>query len=75
MSSNIKEATVVRLKSGGPRMTVSKVKPWNGVMTADCDWFEGGKQTYGSFPVASLTVVDETPSSAPTTQETGWNWS
>jgi uncharacterized protein YodC (DUF2158 family) len=61
MSPDINAGDVVQLKSGGPRMTVSKVKEWNGAMTADCDWFEGNNATYGSFPVSSLKVVEEAP--------------
>jgi hypothetical protein len=34
MSDQITAGSIVELKSGGPKMTVSEVKSWNGVMTA-----------------------------------------
>lgn len=52
---------VVQLKSGGPKMTISKLFEFQGHMEAGCDWFEGTKQQSGSFPVTSLKHFDETP--------------
>jgi uncharacterized protein YodC (DUF2158 family) len=55
--SDIKAGDVVQLKSGGPKMTVSKVyQDTKGIPTARCDWFDGSIQTWGSFPVQSLKV-------------------
>jgi uncharacterized protein YodC (DUF2158 family) len=59
MADQITVGTVVELKSGGPDMTVSEVKSWNGVTTAWCDWFEGKDKKTGSFPVTSLKAVTE----------------
>jgi uncharacterized protein YodC (DUF2158 family) len=45
----------VRLKTGGPDMTVAQV--WNNavrVLTARCVWFEGSERKEGSFPAAGL---------------------
>jgi uncharacterized protein YodC (DUF2158 family) len=53
--SEIKAGDVVQLKSGGPKMTVSKVyQNTHGVPAARCEWFEGTKPTWGSFPIQSL---------------------
>jgi uncharacterized protein YodC (DUF2158 family) len=40
-------------------MTVSKLREWQGRTEANCDWFDGTKMQYGSFPVTSLKVVEE----------------
>ena len=74
MSADIKAGDVVRLKSGGPKMTVSKVEQRNGAMRVDCDWFEGTKATYGTFPASSLDVVAEMEASRPAVR-TGTPWS
>lgn len=53
--NGIKEGDVVQLKSGGPNMTVSKIhQNTKGAAVATCDWFEGKKPMYGTFPVTSL---------------------
>jgi uncharacterized protein YodC (DUF2158 family) len=57
--AEIKAGDIVQLKSGGPRMTVSKIyNDGDGVMRARCDWFEDNKPQYGSFPVLSLKHVE-----------------
>jgi uncharacterized protein YodC (DUF2158 family) len=61
MSDQITAGSVVELKSGGPHMTVSEVKSWNGIMTAFCDWFDGSTSKSNGFPVASLKLVAEKP--------------
>jgi uncharacterized protein YodC (DUF2158 family) len=61
MSVDIIAGETVQLKSGGPRMTVSEVKTWNGVFTAWCDWFEGNKKMSASFPVTSLRCRGDAP--------------
>lgn len=46
----LKPGDVVRLKSGGPKMTVDQLdgaRIW-------CDWFEGSKKFSDSFPSTSL---------------------
>lgn len=42
---------VVRLKSGGPKMTVDDVFQEGNMR---CQWFAGSKLEYGVFPAASL---------------------
>lgn len=59
MSDQLKAGDVVQLKSGGPHMTVSKLREWQGRTEANCDWFEGTTAKYGSFPLTSLKIVTE----------------
>ena len=47
---------VVRLKSGGPDMTVRST-PSEHNSTYGCQWFAGKKLESGSFPEASLEKV------------------
>ena len=48
----------VKLKSGGPHMTVTQVgNGVTGVPTVRCTWFEGNEQKTGGFPAAGLQVV------------------
>jgi uncharacterized protein YodC (DUF2158 family) len=61
MAEQFKAGDVVQLKSGGPKMTVSKLREWQGQTEADCDWFEGTKMQSGSFPLASLKFPDAPP--------------
>lgn len=55
--------TIVKLKSGGPDMTVEEIcvhydtKEPNG--NVDCQWFAGKKLEKGRFPVDSLELVPE----------------
>jgi uncharacterized protein YodC (DUF2158 family) len=58
MTNDIKAGDVVQLNSGGPRMTVTEVKNWNGKMTAYCSWFVNEKNHSDSFPVSSLKTAD-----------------
>ena len=67
MSKNqdMQVGTIVKLKSGGPDMTVEEVvvaystqKPTGDV---DCQWFAGKKLEKGRFPVASLELVNPDP--------------
>jgi len=60
--AQIKAGDVVRLKSGGPRMTVSKVDilAFGGTeLTAWCDWFEGNKKCNGTFHLHSLEIDEK----------------
>lgn len=57
--NNIEVGSKVRLKSGGPLMTVRKIKEWQGQMEATCDWFDGNKPIYGTFPLSSLKLEEE----------------
>lgn len=62
MEVAIKVGDVVRLKSGGPAMTVTNVGEahMSGVMSVWCAWFDQkqSKQT-GTFPVASVEKEEE----------------
>ncbi|PYE89603.1 DUF2158 domain-containing protein [Phyllobacterium leguminum] len=65
MAEEIKVGSVVRLKSGGPHMTVSSVgKPtYSDTMSAWCDWFVQDKAPWkkdqGVFPLTSLTLIEQ----------------
>jgi uncharacterized protein YodC (DUF2158 family) len=49
---------MVKLKSGGPHMTIEHLwKNAHGVLTARCAWFDGTENKTGSFPVAGLEAV------------------
>lgn len=45
---------VVKLKSGGPDMTVKHVIPGDANTIYDCQWFAGKKLEAGRFPTDSL---------------------
>lgn len=47
---------IVKLKSGGPDMTVRTV-PHSGSDYYDCQWFAGKKLELGRFPFDSLEQV------------------
>lgn len=55
MSEQIKAGDAVRLKSGGPVMTVDWVSGELGTPTAGCSWFDtANKNHFERFPVTSL---------------------
>lgn len=65
--SDIKVGDVVRLKSGGPNMTVSqidKVYDTDEHLSAWCSWFEGTKAMEKTFSV--VVLMKAPPPSAPT---------
>lgn len=45
---------VVRLKSGGPKMTVTQIGERLGAPTVWCSWFDGTKKLDGDFPPSAL---------------------
>ncbi|QNQ64319.1 DUF2158 domain-containing protein [Brucella sp. 6810] len=63
MSAEIKIGSTVRLKSGGPKMTVSSIDKQMGEdrLSAWCDWFIEEKGAYkkesGVFPLTSLEIA------------------
>jgi uncharacterized protein YodC (DUF2158 family) len=63
MAISLKPGTVVRLKSGGPPMTVigEKMLPLGagGSGRVDCEWFEKNKPMRGDFAETSLEVDDD----------------
>lgn len=57
-SDQIQKGSVVRLKSGGPKMTIT-MKSWGGGFV--CQWFEGAEVRLNAFPAEALVVLpDET---------------
>jgi uncharacterized protein YodC (DUF2158 family) len=54
----IKAGDTVRVKSGGPLMTVSSVEDEYGIMTAYCSWFTGARSEKDKFPVTVLVHVN-----------------
>jgi uncharacterized protein YodC (DUF2158 family) len=48
---------VVRLKSGGPAMTVVLVGSNDGVPEVICVWFAGSKTEQGTFPAAAVEAT------------------
>ena len=47
---------VVQLKSGGPKMTVTRINEEQHITTA---WFAGSKKESGVFPVEAILIVTE----------------
>ena len=54
MEKPITAGMTVKLKSGGPPMTVIEVLDDRGVPTTHCVWFEDAKRCEGNFPSAGL---------------------
>jgi uncharacterized protein YodC (DUF2158 family) len=67
VAENLKAGDVVRLKSGGPTMTVESVGELHGAPTVWCTWFgEQHKMERGDFPLDSLTPAsDQIPKTGP----------
>lgn len=55
--AELKEGTVVQLKSGGPRMTCKNSPKEDGEV--HCQWFDGKDVKDDFFPVQSLRVAPE----------------
>ncbi|WP_338876920.1 DUF2158 domain-containing protein [Spirosoma sp. SC4-14] len=60
---SIKIGDKVRLKSGGPIMTVTHFNDLTGIFT--CQWFMNGKLELGYFPEESLEKVVDDSSASP----------
>ena len=56
---NFKPGDQVRLKSGGPAMTIQTIAEHNGRMTAWCQWFDGNKPEGNRFDLTSLEFVEK----------------
>lgn len=54
MSHEFSEGDVVRLKSGGPAMTIEFVNADGRVPRAMCIWFDGSTTKSGEFLLSSL---------------------
>jgi uncharacterized protein YodC (DUF2158 family) len=57
MADQFKAGDVIRLKSGGPKMTVTSVADEWGAPMVYCVWFVGTKEQSGKFPPATLEHV------------------
>lgn len=57
MNDQIQEGSVVRLKSGGPEMTVCDVVPTMNMCR--CVWFAGNNVIRDDFRVTTLRIVSE----------------
>lgn len=55
--ADFKSGDVVKLKSGGPKMTVTGIGDHYGTATVWCSWFDGTKKVDGTFPPAALEVA------------------
>lgn len=62
MSEEFKPGDIVRLKSGGPRMTVESVSTSQptGTRVAQCLWFEGDTRHQNEFALQALEVAPPT---------------
>ena len=60
---NFNAGDVVKIKSGGPKMTIEKIGPRsssNAENVAHCVWFDKDDQMkYGEFLLASLMLASE----------------
>lgn len=57
MPEEFEKGDVVRLKSGGPEMTVQGTRPYGSDLI--CKWFEDGEKMSGSFAPESLERVEK----------------
>ena len=58
MSKEPQPGDIVKLKSGGPDMTVKNPDIYDDEIF-HCQWFAGKKLESGRFPQASLEIVEE----------------
>jgi len=59
MSDELKVGDVVRLKSGGPVMTVTTVGDDYGTPMIWCMWFDQKGSQTGKFPPAALQIEED----------------
>jgi uncharacterized protein YodC (DUF2158 family) len=60
MDRDFEIGDVVRLRSGGPKMTVTEVgETLSGQMSVWCTWFVGTRQETGTFPVGGVELFRE----------------
>jgi uncharacterized protein YodC (DUF2158 family) len=58
MSDQFKAGDVVKLKSGGPDMTITRVESEGGSRVfVYCTWFTGNKNEKGHFPPEALKLA------------------
>jgi uncharacterized protein YodC (DUF2158 family) len=61
-SEEFKKSDVVRLRSGGPRMTVVDIGMYGGELRAKCQWFAGERMDElkeDVFYLEALKLVDD----------------
>jgi len=63
MDDGFKIGGVVKLKSGGLRMTVVRIREQFDEVKIECEWFEnlaigGEAKTHGSFPPTALVIIE-----------------
>jgi len=61
---SFKVGDTVKLKSGGPDMTVTRIGTAGEVPMVWCVWFEGAKDAYGLFPPDALRASPSEPADA-----------
>jgi uncharacterized protein YodC (DUF2158 family) len=59
MSANFEVGQVVKLKTGGPEMTVVSVAVGKIQAAYNCTWFVGGKQHFGEFLSEAISAVHQ----------------
>ena len=61
MANSYKVGDTVKLKAGGPDMSISRIlyKDRPDDTTYECQWFAGKKLESGYFPPQSLVLVDK----------------
>lgn len=57
MAEKLKIGDIVQLKSGGPKMTVTRLS--DNEKVAHTSWFAGSKHEAGGFPVDALIPITE----------------
>jgi uncharacterized protein YodC (DUF2158 family) len=58
MARDFEVGQVVKLKSGGPKMTIEEIDDYgSGHPQASCVWFEGDKRKSSIFEFQTLEVV------------------
>jgi uncharacterized protein YodC (DUF2158 family) len=60
MTTEFKPGDIVRLKSGGPDMTVSSIDPHKKYL--HCEWFAGKKREFGQFSFVVIEAVSRADS-------------
>jgi len=57
MADDLKAGDVVKLKSGGPEMTIENLGTYSEVLKADCTWFATMERRSDLFAVVALKRV------------------
>lgn len=73
MTELFRPGDVVRLKSGGPKMTVTSMgDDGYGKMKVWCDWFDGTRKMDNDFEPSSLAHVQEAAQSTGPVKASPW---